>query len=83
MPYWRNLDEEALTRARELRRKMTWAEIKFWNRVKQQKFGFKFRRQHPFGPYVLDFYCAEARLAVELDGSSHNERGEADLLRDA
>jgi very-short-patch-repair endonuclease len=38
--------------------------------------GFKFRRQHPFGPYVLDFYCARARLAIELDGGQHGADAE-------
>ena len=44
-----------------------------------------FRRQHPIGPYVLDFYCAKARLAVEIDGMSHDvgDRPERDLRRDA
>jgi very-short-patch-repair endonuclease len=43
-----------------------------------------FRRQHPIGPYVLDFYCAKARLAVELDGMSHDvgDRPERDARRD-
>jgi very-short-patch-repair endonuclease len=45
--------------------------------------GLKFRRQHPFDPYVLDFYCHEARLAVELDGMSHDQQGERDARRDA
>jgi very-short-patch-repair endonuclease len=35
--------------------------------------GLKFRRQHPIAPYVLDFYCAEAHLGIELDGGQHNE----------
>ena len=44
-----------------------------------------FRRQHPIGPYVLDFYCAKARLAVEIDGMSHDmgDRPERDTRRDA
>jgi very-short-patch-repair endonuclease len=44
-----------------------------------------FRRQHPIGPYVLDFYCAKARLAVELDGMSHDmgDRPQRDIRRDA
>jgi len=44
-----------------------------------------FRRQHPIGPYVLDFYCAKARLAVEVDGISHDmgDRPKRDLRRDA
>ena len=40
--------------------------------------GFRFRRQHPIGPYILDFYCAEARLAVEIDGQAH---GHPDQIR--
>ena len=44
-----------------------------------------FRRQHPIGPYVLDFYCAKARLAVEIDGVSHDmgDRPQRDIRRDA
>jgi len=44
-----------------------------------------FRRQHPIGPYVLDFYCAKAQLAVEIDGLSHDfgDRPERDFRRDA
>jgi len=44
-----------------------------------------FRQQHPIGPYVLDFYCAKARLAIEIDGMSHDvgDRPERDLRRDA
>ena len=44
-----------------------------------------FRRQHPIGPYVLDFYCAKSRLAIEVDGMSHDvgDRPERDLRRDA
>jgi very-short-patch-repair endonuclease len=44
-----------------------------------------FRRQHPIGPYVLDFYCAKARLAIEIDGISHDmgSRPQRDLVRDA
>ncbi len=44
-----------------------------------------FRRQHPIGPYVLDFYCAKARLAIELDGASHDmgDRPQRDMRRNA
>ena len=46
--------------------------------------GFRFRRQHPIGPYILDFYCAEARLAVEIDGGSHDHPDQIghDMRRD-
>jgi very-short-patch-repair endonuclease len=61
-----------LKRAKRLRRPMTPQEIGLWLLVKNRQLGgFKFRRQHPVGPYILDFYCHEARLAVEIDGQAH------------
>ncbi|MCK6686066.1 MAG: DUF559 domain-containing protein [Thermoanaerobaculia bacterium] len=61
-------------RARELRRQTTEAERKLWWCLRDRTFkGRKFRRQHPVGPYFLDFYCPEARLAIELDGGQHAE----------
>ncbi len=56
-----------------------------WTRLKTRQLdGLKFRRQHPIEPYVLDFYCAEARLAVEIDGQGHGAPGqpEKDERRD-
>jgi len=59
-------------RARALRKKSTWAEKLMWRWLRDRKFGsYRFRRQHPLGGYNLDFFCEEARLAVELDGSGH------------
>jgi very-short-patch-repair endonuclease len=59
-------------RARELRREATRAEMKLWFHLRgAQMDGFSFRRQHPVGPYVLDFFCPSAMLAVELDGDQH------------
>ena len=58
-------------RARELRRAMTSYEVKLWVFLRDGQMGCPFRRQHPVGPYFLDFYCAPAKLAVELDGSQH------------
>jgi very-short-patch-repair endonuclease len=75
-----------LNRARRLRRPMTPQEIGLWLRVKNRQLGgFKFRRQHPVGPYILDFYCAEVRLAVEIDGQTHwsPEQERHDARRDA
>ena len=58
--------------ARELRRNQTDDEKALWRALRGRRFaGFKFRRQHTVGDYILDFYCADARLAVELDGSQH------------
>jgi len=75
-----------LKRAKRLRRPMTPQELGLWLRLKNRQLGgFKFRRQHPFGPHILDFYCAEARLAVEIDGQAHwsDEQARHDARRDA
>ena len=59
-------------KARSLRRNETWAERTVWRWLRDRRFtGYKFRRQQPIGPYVLDFFCAEAKLAIELDGGQH------------
>ncbi len=60
-------------------------EVKLWNAIRRgQLDGLKFRRQHPIGPYVLDFFCASARLAVEVDGQTHysDDQLEKDTARD-
>ena len=58
--------------ARQLRRDQTGEEKDLWRALRSHRFaGFKFRRQHPAGIYILDFYCAAARLDVELDGFQH------------
>jgi very-short-patch-repair endonuclease len=59
-------------RARQLRKDETWAEKLIWRWLHGRRFsGYKFRRQHPIGIYYLDFFCEEAELNVELDGSQH------------
>ncbi|HXU83708.1 MAG TPA: endonuclease domain-containing protein [Polyangia bacterium] len=61
-----------LEQRRDLRRESTSAEAVLWRLLRRRKVaGLKFRRQHPFGRYVLDFYCAQHRLAIELDGGQH------------
>jgi very-short-patch-repair endonuclease len=61
-----------LERARELRREMTPQERKLWQRLRgKQLFGVKFRRQHPVDRFILDFYCYQHNLAIEIDGHSH------------
>ena len=58
--------------ARQLRKSSTPAERLLWSCLRnQQLYGYKFRRQHPVGNRILDFFCAEAQLAIELDGSGH------------
>jgi very-short-patch-repair endonuclease len=70
--------------ARALRKDPTDAERHLWNYLRARRFdGFKFRRQRPFGRYVLDFVCLEARIAIELDGSQHAEQLAYDERRDA
>jgi very-short-patch-repair endonuclease len=60
------------SRARQLRREMTLPEVVLWQALRKgQLAGLRFRRQHPIGPYILDFYCSSARLAIEVDGSAH------------
>jgi very-short-patch-repair endonuclease len=66
-----------VNRARELRREMTPQERTLWQLLRdRQLFGLKFRRQTPFGPFILDFFCYEHQLAVELDGHHHAEPGQ-------
>ena len=68
------LSPTTLRRARHLRRQQTDAELLLWHRLRDRRLdGYKFCRQKPTGPYFLDFYCAEAKLAVELDGGGHAE----------
>jgi very-short-patch-repair endonuclease len=63
---------ETLKRARKLRGEMTTPERMLWQRMRTRPSGLKFRRQHPAGVFVLDFYCAAARLAIEVDGWTHD-----------
>ena len=59
-------------RAKELRKTMTVSERRLWNWLRNRSFsGFKFRRQVPVGPYVLDFYCPALKLGIEVDGRHH------------
>jgi len=63
--------------ARKLRLTSTDAEIRLWSRLRRKQLeGFRFRRQHPLGPYVVDFFCAEAKLVVEVDGGQHADDGD-------
>lgn len=80
------MDAPKLTRqrARELRENLTPPEGVRWSKLRSHRLkGLKFRRQHPMGPYITDFYCHEARLIIELDGPTHGPRREHDARRDA
>ena len=72
----------AKERARNLRRRSTDAERILWHELRGRRFdGLRFRRQQPIGPYIVDFYCSEARLVIELDGETHRGRELADRER--
>jgi very-short-patch-repair endonuclease len=60
-------------RIRELRRGQTEAERAAWHLLRGRQLGLKFRRQYPIGGYLVDFYCFEPRLAIELDGAAHSQ----------
>jgi len=59
-------------RAREFRNNATNAESVLWGYLKNKPLGYKFRRQHPYSNYILDFYCHALKLVIEVDGSIHN-----------
>jgi len=71
--------------ARDQRRAMSLPEVKLWSPLRRSPEGIRFRRQHPIGPYVADFYCPAAKLVIEIDGLAHTfeERAARDLRRDA
>lgn len=64
---------EIFRRAEELRNRMTYAEEILWNALHINEWHLKFRRQHPLANYIVDFYCHEAKLVIELDGNIHEE----------
>jgi len=59
-------------RVREFRNNSTHAETILWGYLKTKPLGYKFRRQHPYSNYILDFYCHALKLVIEIDGSIHN-----------
>jgi very-short-patch-repair endonuclease len=61
-----------IERAKHLRSQMTLPEILLWQELRRKQLSRHFRRQHPIGPYVLDFYCSRARLCIEVDGTAHD-----------
>lgn len=70
-------------RRKDLRNNSTSEEILLWLRLKNSRLGFKFRRQHSIGGYIVDFYCPSKKLAIEIDGSEHftKEGKEYDKIR--
>ncbi len=81
LPYNKNLKQ----RSRQLRENMTDAERLLWAKIRMKQIkGYQFYRQKPFGDYIVDFYCPEAKLVIEVDGSQHlsGEITENDRIRD-
>ena len=81
----RGPNNAAVLRARALRREMSLPEGLLWQVLRTRPGDFKFRHQHPFGRCTADFYCAAAKLVIEVDGDSHSmgTRPEDDARRDA
>jgi adenine-specific DNA-methyltransferase len=78
------LPEDIRVFAREMRGRMTDAEALSWILLRNRRLaGAKFRRQHPVGRYILDFYCDEKKLGIELDGGQHGEATDYDQHRDS
>ena len=78
-----NLPEDIRTWAREMRSRMTDAEALLWMLLRNRRIaGAKFRRQHPVGRYILDYYCVEKKLGIELDGGQHGEAVDYDEHRE-
>ena len=67
----RQTTRATVVKARKLRREMTPPEAMLWRILRDRPEGLKFRRQHPVGPYVADFYCPSRKLIIEVDGIAH------------
>ena len=76
--------QRTVKRAKKLRRTMSLPEVLLWRELRQAPDGLRFRKQHAAGDYVLDFFCARANLAIEVDGISHDmgDRPVRDIERD-
>jgi adenine-specific DNA-methyltransferase len=75
-------ETDTLNQARQLRSDQTYAEMTLWSVLRNRQLSnIKFRRQHPIGKYIADFYCAKAKLIVEVDGDTHAERKAYDQKR--
>lgn len=80
----RGTSQELKQIVRNIRKEPTFSEQKLWMHLRNKQLdGIKFRRQHPVGGFIVDFYCPSARLAIELDGGVHldSEQSSYDLLR--
>jgi very-short-patch-repair endonuclease len=69
--------------ARRLRRELSLPEMLLWRLLRVGRRELRFRKQHPIGPYVADFYCPAAKMVIEIDGATHDYRSDLDQRRDA
>ena len=75
-------DPQITANGRQLRQNMTPAERTLWQHLRGKRLGgYKFRRQQPFGGYILDFVCVDAKLVIEIDGGQHAEQTAYDETR--
>ena len=81
----RNHTVSALRTARRLRKDMSLPEVLLWRSLRTRPKGFKFRKQHPIGNFIADFYCDAAKMVIEVDGIVHDmgDRPDRDIERDA
>ena len=75
---------KTVLKARQLRKTMSKPEVMLWQHLRKKPLGIKFRRQHPIGSYILDFYCPSEKLAIEVDRMAHDRgnRPECDERRE-
>ena len=73
----------SMASARQLRRQLSLPEMLIWRLLRLSRRELRFRKQHPIGPFVADFYCPAAKIVIEIDGALHDERQDADRRRDA
>ena len=71
-----------MSAARRLRRQLSLPEMLLWRLLRVSRRDLRFRKQHPIGPYVADFYCPAAKIVIEVDGSTHDQSQPADERRD-
>lgn len=72
----------SMANARRLRRRLSLPEMLLWRLLRVTRRALRFRRQHPLGPYVADFYCPAAKMVIEVDGATHDASQDADKWRD-
>ena len=73
----------SMASARRLRRQLSLPEMLLWRLLRVSRRELRFRKQHAIGPYVADFYCPAAKLVIEIDGATHDQRQDTDARRDA